>query len=96
MKFQVIYKKEEEFEIKELNIDLAFSEENQTDHPATTIVKVMVRGVIAIIAMAAALAVYGAEHRQPELLGLADRILDIHHSVIDIGRDCAIHLREKK
>ena len=96
MKFQVRYQKKEEFEIKELNIDLEFSEENQTDHPATTIVKSMVRGVIGIIAIASALAVYGAEHGQPELFRLADRILDIHHSVIDIGRDWAIHLREKK
>jgi hypothetical protein len=96
MKFHVSYQKKEEFEIKELNIDLVFSEENQPAHPATTIVKIMVGGVIAIIAMASALAVYGAEHGQPELFGLADRILDIHHSVIDIGRDWAIHLREKK
>jgi hypothetical protein len=96
MKFHVSYQKKEEFEIKELNIDLVFSEENPTDHPATTIIKVMVRGVIAIIAIASALAVYGAEHGQPELFGLADRVLDIHHAVIDIGRDWAIHLREKK
>lgn len=96
MKFRVSYKKKEEFEIDELNIDLEFSEENQTDHPATTIVKIMVKGIIAIIAIASALAVYGAEHGQPALFGLADRILDIHHSVIDIGRDWAIHLREKK
>jgi len=47
----------------------------------------MVIGMIAIIAIASALAVYGTEHKQPELCRLADKILQTHHSVINIGRD---------
>ncbi len=96
MKFRVSYDKKEEFEIKKLNIDLEFSEENQTDHPATSIVKIMMGSVIAIIAMAAALAVYGADHGHPKLLELSDKILEIPHYVIDRGRDWVIHLQEKK
>jgi hypothetical protein len=96
MKFRVSYKKKEEFEIKELNIDLEFSEKNKTDHPATTIVKIVTGSVIAIIAMAAALAVYGANHGQPKLLGMSDKILEIPHYITDTGRDWLIHLQEKK
>ena len=96
MKFRVSYKKKEEFEIKELNIDLEFSEKDQTNHPATTIVKIMMGSVIAIIAMAAALAVYGADHGQPRLLGLSDKILEIPHYITDTGSDWLIHLHEKK
>lgn len=96
MTFRVSLKMKEEFEIKELNIDLEFSEENKTDHPATSIVKIMMGSVIAIIAMAAALAVYGADHGQPKLLGLSDKILEIPHYMTDTGRDWLIHLQEKK
>ena len=96
MKFHISYQKTEEFEIKELNIDLECSEKGKSDHPATTIVKTMVIGMIAVIAIASALAVYGTEHKQPKLFSLADKILQIHHSVIDIGRDWATYLHEKK
>jgi len=71
-------------------------EENQTDHPATSIIKIMMGSVIAIIAMAAALAVYGADHGQPKLLGLSDKILEIPYYMTDTGRDWLIHLQEKK
>ena len=96
MKFNVNYQKKDEFEIKELNIDFESSEESKPDHPATSIVKTLVIGIIAVIAIASALAVYGAEHKQPKLFSLADKILQIHHSVIDIGRDWATYLHEKK
>lgn len=96
MKFRVSYEKKEEFEIKKLDIDLEFSEENKTDHPATTIIKIMIGGTVAIIAMAAALAVYGADHGQPKLIRLSDRIIEVPHSIIDKGRDWAIRLQEKK
>lgn len=96
MKFRVNYQKKEEFEINELNIDLEFSEENKTGHPVTSIVKIIVGGVIAIIAIASALAVYGAEYEQPGIFRLAEIIFEINHSVIDIGRDVVNHLQEKK
>ena len=96
MKFHISYQKREEFEIKELNIDFESSKEHKPNHPTTTIVKTMVIGIIAVIAIASALAVYGAEHKQPKLFSLADKILQIHHSVIDIGRDWATYLHEKK
>ena len=96
MKFRVNYQKVQEFEIKKLNIDVDSSEENKLDHPATSITKTMVIGIIATIAIASALAVYGAEHKQPELFSLADKILQIHHSVIDIGRDGVTYLHRKK
>lgn len=98
MKFRVNYQKVQEFEIKELNIDFESSEENKPDHPATSITKTMVIGIIATIAIAiaSALAVYGAEHKQPKLFSLADKILQIHHSVIDIGRDGVTYLHRKK
>jgi hypothetical protein len=56
----------------------------------------MAIGIIAAIAIASALAVYGTEHKQPELFSLADKILQIHHSVIDIGRDWVTYLHRKK
>jgi len=96
MKFRVSYKKKEEFKIEELNIDLEFSEENKTDHPNTSIVKIMMGSVIAIILMASVLAVYGADHGHPELLRLSDKILEIPHYITDTGRDWLIHLQEKK
>jgi hypothetical protein len=96
MRFIVNYQKVQEFEIKELNIDFESSEESKPDHPATTIFKTMVIGIIAVIAIASALAVYGAEHKQPKLFSLADKILQIHHSVIDIGRDWVTYLHRKK
>lgn len=96
MKFRVSYEKKEDFEIKKLDIDVEFSAENQPDHPATTLAKIMMGGTVAIIAMAAALAVYGADHGQPKLIRLSDRILEIPHSIIDKGRDWATHLQEKK
>jgi hypothetical protein len=92
----VRYQKKEEFEIKELNIDLDVSEENQTDHPATSIVKIIMGSVIVIITMAAALAVYGVDHDHPELLILSDKILEIPHYITDTGRDWLIHLQETK
>lgn len=96
MKFRVSYTKKEEFEIKELNIDLEFSEENKTDHPATTIIKIMMGSIIVIIAIAATLAVYGADHGEPKLLGLSEKILEIPHYLTDTRRDWLIHLQEKK
>jgi hypothetical protein len=96
MRFRVNYQKVQEFEIKELNIDFESSEESKPDHPTTSIVKTLVISMIAVIAIASALAVYGAEHKQPKLFRLADKILQIHHSVIDIGRDWATDLHRKK
>ena len=96
MRFRVNYQKVQEFEIKELNIDFESSEENKPDHPATSIAKTMMIGFFAVIAIASALAVYGAEHKQPKLINLADKIIQIHHSVIDIGRDWATYLHRKK
>ena len=96
MRFRVNYQKVQEFEIKELNIDFDSSVANKPDHPTTSIVKTLVIGMIAVIAIASALAVYGAEHNQPKLFSLADNILQIHHSVIDIGRDGVTYLHRKK
>jgi hypothetical protein len=96
MKFRVSYEKKEEFEIKKLDIDVEFSGENQPAHPATTLAKIMMGGTVAIIAMAAALAVYGADHGQPRLIRLSDRILEIPHYITDTGRDLLIYLQEKK
>jgi len=96
MKFHISYQKREEFEIKELNIDLECSEKSKSDHPTTTIVKTMMIGIIAVIAMASALAVYGTEYNQVQLISFAEKVLQIHHSVIDIGRDWVTYLHEKK
>ena len=96
MKFHISYQKREEFEIKELNIDFESSKEHKPNHQAPTIVKTMVIGMIVVIALASALAVYGAERKQPKLFSLAEKVLQIHHSVIDIGRDWATYLHEKK
>lgn len=96
MKFRVSYAKKQEFEIKELTIGLEISEGNTTDHPATYVVKALVGGVVTIVVMALALAVYGADHGQPRLFELAERILEIPNHIIDTGRDLVIHLKDKR
>lgn len=75
---------------------MEFSVGNKTDYPATSLVKVVVKGVIAIAVIATALAVYGAEHDHPELLGFAGKIAEIPTYFIDIGMDLVIHFQDKK
>ena len=95
MKFKISYKKKEEFEIKELNLDVEFSEDKAPAHPAIQIIRIMAGVVILIILTASALAAYGAANGHSELAHLAGRILEVNHDVIYMVRDLIIHIQEK-